>query len=325
MILKSKLELFKRIADWIDTEFLFARTVSVAVSGGVDSALVAAAACEAKGPENVVGLFRGIHSAPQHLKDARELAQVLGFSLYDLDFTSEYESIKKKFKCKSGELGKQWHDENSQYVKSSGFQIAYASFKSRFTTPLMGFMSKFVCGGGGAILGTGNFEEDVFLRYFDKFGDGAIDKSPIMGLLKVEVRQLVLFLKSLYGGAGIFEHIARKIPSADLWGVGDEHNDESELSSWAKAKGYKEARLTYGDLESEGTIAWATRQEDARGVIKGKNSNLTIHSLMQDFGYKRWQAETICFIREIEEESRHKDLGIPGLDRKTLIKEGFVG
>ena len=323
MLAKIPQEVLERIAVWIRGKTDFATNVSVALSGGVDSALVAAAACKARGSKNVVVSFRGIHSAPQHLRDAQEIACALGIDLVDIDLTDEYESMKAKVKQEFKKAGREWHDEDFSGKSTHYSQNAYQSCKSRFTTPLMGLMSKMACPKGGVILGTGNFEEDEFLRYYDKYGDGAIDFSPIIGLYKVEVRQLVLYLKDIYN-ADVFERVAYKIPSADLKGIGDAQSDEGDLTAQARARGYANARLTYGDLENEGTIAWVARQEDLSGIITGRNSLIGIEKMIALFGYQRWQAETVAFIREIERETRHKKSNIPGLERRTLIKEGYV-
>ncbi|MEW1957990.1 NAD+ synthase [Kineococcus sp. NPDC059986] len=56
------------------------RSVVIAVSGGIDSALVASLACDAIGPENVVGISLPSGYSSQHSKDdAEELATRCGF------------------------------------------------------------------------------------------------------------------------------------------------------------------------------------------------------------------------------------------------------
>jgi len=297
------------------------RTVSVAISGGVDSAVAAALAVIAKKPENVVGLWRGINSDPKHREDAIELARVLGIDLFVLDVTDEFDSILKKMKAEAVRLGRPWVDESSSRAKESGFQNAYASMRSRFTTPLIGFLSKAMDNGGGRIIGTGNAEEDGLLRYYDKFGDGAVDCNPLNGLLKVEVRQLAIHLAARFSEGEILKKIAHKLPSPDLHSTGDAHNDESEFSEWAKNMGFPNAKITYGDCEKEGTIAWVIRQEQKLQVI---SKDISLAELVTRYRYKQWEAETIRFIIEVEKNTRHKDLGLPGIPRDVLIEEGYV-
>ena len=324
MLAKTPEEVFERIVMWIREETAFATTVSVALSGGVDSTLVAAAACEARGAKNVFGFFRGIYSASEDWIDACEVASALGIRFHAVDFTDEYEDVKTKLKNSFRANKEEWYDEDSSGTTTHFSQNAYQSARSRFNTFLMGLLSKMVCPKGGVILGTGNFEEDIFLRYYDKFGDGAVDVRPIMGLYKMEVRQLVLHFKEIYN-ADVFERVAHKTPSANLRGIGSgTQSDEGDLTAQARARGYANARLTYGDLKNEGTIAWVARQEDLSGIITGRNHLIGIEDMIELFGYQRWQAETICFIREFESETRHKNFNIPGLERKTLIEEGCV-
>ncbi len=296
--------------------------VFVAISGGVDSTVVAAILCRAFGSENVVGLFRDIKSNPKHKEDARTLKEVLGFKLIEIDANPFYENFLKQAREQFAREGLEWFLENAQEATESGWVNAYASLKSRFTTPLAGFIAKAIDGGRGRVFGTGNLEEDRLLRYYDKFGDGAVDNNILNGLTKMEVRQIALFFaKDLE--ADIFRKIAYKLPSADLQANGDEHNDESELTAWARAMGF-DIRLSYGTPEQEGNIAWAIKEDMDKGVIRGYKSNLSAHNLKKEFNYSDEQIKLIMFMRKIERITRHKDLGLPGLPREQLRKEKLV-
>ncbi|MFC1756812.1 NAD(+) synthase, partial [Patescibacteria group bacterium] len=204
--------------------------VFVAVSGGVDSSLVVAILCKAFGPENVVGLYRDIQNDKKHKQDVELLKEKFGFKLISLDLNDLYDELLEKMKQQFDVNGLEWD--------GSGFTSAYASLKSRFTTPLSGFISKAIDNGNGRIFGTGNGEEDGYLRYFDKYGDGAVDNNILAGLNKAEVRQLAGFM-------GVPKNIITKLPSADLEGSGDEHNDEGQLTEWAKDLGYN-IKISYG-------------------------------------------------------------------------------
>lgn len=324
MIIKPIKELVERLEQGIMDLTQGCQTVVVAVSGGVDSSVTATLARMAKGARNVVGLWRGINSDPRHQNDAHELAKAIGIDLFEIDITKEFESIVNKLNLEARRLGRTWIDEANPRARKTGWQGAYASMRSRLTTPLAGFLAKAMDCGQGRVIGTGNAEEDVLLRYFDKFGDGAVDCNPINGLLKSEVRQIAIYLSKQFPGGQILERIAHKLPSADLLGIGDEHNDEDELSRWAKEMGYPNARITYGGIEKEGTIAWVLRQENDFGVITGKLSRASANELVEAHMYEQWEAETICFVREIEKRTRHKDLGLPGIPRSTLLEEGYI-
>lgn len=293
--------------------------VFLAGSGGIDSSLVAAILCRAFGSENIVVLHRNVRSAGKHYEDVLALQQVFGFKLLYVDLNPVYDQLLAQIKEQFIKNDLVWVEENSPEANSSGFTNAYASLKSRLTTPIAGFIAKAVDGGNGRIFGTGNGEEDGLLRYFDKYGDGAVDNNILNGLTKAEVRQLARHL-------GVPEQIITKTPSADLEASGDDHNDESQLTKWAHNLGFN-INVSYGaaDGSVEGNIAWGWKEDVARGVITGENSELTEEELREaPFNYNKEQAETILFLRAIEKNTRHKVAPIPGLERSFLLESGLV-
>lgn len=293
------------------------KKVFVAVSGGIDSATVAAILCKAYGPENVVGMYRDIKSDKKHKIDVELLQKTLGFKVIFLDLNDIYVELLGKIKSEFKKNGLNFIEENEPFAEVGGFTSAYSSFKSRFTTPLAGFISKAVDGGRGRIFGTGNGEEDGFLRYFDKYGDGAVDNNLLAGLNKAEVRQLARHL-------GVPEKIITKLPSADLEGNGDKHNDEAQLTSWAKNLGYG-VKISYGSSDGleEGNVAWAWREDIKNGVVTGKNSKMTKKELTKKYRDTN-KVETILFLRDVEIMTRHKVLSIPGVKREELLEMGLV-
>lgn len=293
--------------------------VFMAGSGGIDSSLLAVILCDAFGPENVVVLFRDIRSNPDHLQDVKDLQKNLGFKLVFLDLNNIYDMLLDQIREQFVDLGLSWENENSINAEVSGFENAYVSLKSRMTTPIAGFISKAVDGGRGRIFGTGNGEEDGLLRYFDKFGDGAVDNNILNGLTKAEVRQLAIF------SGRVPMKIVKKIPSADLKANGNDHNDENELSSWAKKLGY-EIQVSYGasDGSSEGNIAWAWKQNMKYGVITGETSGLKDELYLAPYDYSEEQVQIIYFLRAVEKMTRHKIDPAPGLDRQILLNNKVV-
>mgnify|MGYP001613860648 CR=1 FL=1 len=72
------------------------------------------------------------------------------------------------------------------------------------------------------VVGTGNKVEDFGVGFFTKYGDGGVDISPIGDLLKSEVRELAKFLE-------VPEHIYSAIPTDGLWDDG--RTDEGQLGA----------------------------------------------------------------------------------------------
>lgn len=317
-MLKDPEKLLKAIMEKARVFAAGCKKVFVSVSGGVDSSVMVAVLCHSFRSENVVGLYRDIRSNPKHLKDVKLLQLVFGFKLIYINSNQMYDNFLVQVEEQFKKVGLTWADEGTKKADELGFSNAYASLKSRFTTPLAGFISKAIDHGQGRVFGTGNGEEDGLLRYFDKFGDGAVDINLLNGLTKAEVRQFARYL-------GVPERIVTKIPSADLKACGDDHNDEGELTYWAKKLGFN-IQLSYGtsDGSQEGNIAWAWKEEIKRGVICGKNSLLTQADLTDKMGYTFEQTQVILFLRQVEKNTRHKVEPIPGFLRKELTRRGIV-
>lgn len=294
------------------------KKVFVAGSGGVDSSLVIAILCEAFGAKNVVAVYRDIKSNPKHWKDIKLLQSIFRFKLCFIDANKIYDLLLRQLEDQFKKIGLPWAEEGALKANKLGFTSAYASLKSRLTTPISGFVAKAIDGGRGRIFGTGNGEEDGLLRYFDKYGDGAVDNNLLNGLTKGEVRQLALCM-------GVPAQIVTKIPNADLEARGDKHNDEDQLTNWAHRLGFN-IKISYGagDGSREGNIAWAWKQDRINGVIAGKLRNLAAEKLKKHFKYTKDEVNVILFLRAVEKSTRHKVEPILGLDRDTLEKLRLV-
>jgi len=150
----------------------------------------------------------------------------------------------------------------------------------------------------GIIVGTGNRSEDRITRYFQKFGDGCVDFSPIADLWKSEVYALFKFLAE--ENNGVMGPGAQAIydakPSADLWGADSGQEDEKELGisydeiEWADRE----------DVDSQGEGAWG---QPMPGII-------FLDSHPEE--HERWgsytprQQEVIKTLHRMEKTSRHK-------------------
>jgi NAD+ synthase/NAD+ synthase (glutamine-hydrolysing) len=89
--------------------------VIIGLSGGIDSALTAAIAAEAVGPENVIGVgMPGPYSSPGSIEDARILAENLGIRFELLSITEICESYRRALKDVFAGLKEDVTEENIQ-------------------------------------------------------------------------------------------------------------------------------------------------------------------------------------------------------------------
>ena len=167
----------------------------VGVSGGVDSAVAVALACEALGPENVLGLFTPYRSAAEEsLGYARTLAQRFHFTLETVPITAQIDDYFAKLpKVDRIRIGNKMARER----KSIEYDRSWPD---------------------GLVIGTSN-KTELLLGYGTQFGDMASAINPIGDLYKTQVRELALHI-------GIPEEIVHRVPTAELW-VGQ--TDEGEL------------------------------------------------------------------------------------------------
>ncbi|CAA9325468.1 NAD synthetase / Glutamine amidotransferase chain of NAD synthetase [uncultured Microcoleus sp.] len=181
--------------------------VVLGLSGGIDSALVAAIASCAIGPENVLGvLMPSPYSSDHSVNDALELAQNLGMAIEQLpigDLMTTYD----------GTLG-------DLFVNTT-FGIAEENIQSRIRgNLLMAISNKF----GHLLLSTGN-KSEMSVGYCTLYGDMNGGLAVISDVPKTRVYSLCRWLNSelklgkdeaLLGKEIIPVNIINKAPSAEL-------------------------------------------------------------------------------------------------------------
>ena len=172
----------------------FERAV-LALSGGIDSALVAYLVASAIGPAQLLCVLMPYRtSSPASRVDAEEVVRALGCVAEVVDITPMVD----------GYFGP---DSDASALRRGNFaarmrmSVAY----DRSVT------------WGGLVVGTGNKTEGL-IGYTTIFGDNASAFNPIGDLYKSQVRQMAVAL-------GVPISIIRKAPSADLW---PGQTDESE-------------------------------------------------------------------------------------------------
>ena len=170
----------------------------VAISGGIDSALVATLASRVV---DVYGLILpdGASSRKEDMEHAEDLAKSLGIDYEVIDIGGIVQSVYK----------------SRPKVGPEECRLAYANVKSR-TRMIMNYFAANL--DGRVVLGTGN-KTELMLGYFTKYGDGGVDLLPIGDLYKTRVWQLSRYV-------GVPEHIVTKAPSAGLW---EGQTDEAEI------------------------------------------------------------------------------------------------
>lgn len=186
-----------KIVNWIKKQLKSAGTkgIVMGLSGGVDSAVVAALAKEAVGRNRILALILPCHSQVQDIKDARLIAKQLGIKTKTIDLSKVYDSLIK--------------------ILPSASNLAKANLKPRLRMLVLYYFANKL---NYLVCGTGN-KSELMVGYFTKHGDGATDILPIGGLLKTQVRRLAKEL-------GIPKHIIAKPPTAGLW---PGQTDEGEM------------------------------------------------------------------------------------------------
>lgn len=170
--------------------------VVLGLSGGVDSALVAAIAKEALGSENVKGvMMTSPYTSQASIDDAVKLAANLKIELFDLPIQKSMESYEKSLEEVFKDQQKDITEENIQ-----------ARIRGNF---LMALSNKF----GWIVLATGN-KSEMSVGYSTLYGDLAGGIAPIKDVPKTVVYELCRYINK--DEEIIPENIITKAPSAEL-------------------------------------------------------------------------------------------------------------
>jgi len=164
----------------------FERAV-LALSGGIDSALVAYLVASAIGPERLLCVLMPYRtSSPDSKADAEAVVHALGCASEVVDITPMVD----------GYFG----------VDSDASALRRGNFAARMRMSVVYDRS---VTWSGLVVGTSNKTEGL-IGYTTIFGDNASAFNPIGDLYKSQVRQLAVAM-------GVPTTIIRKAPSADLW------------------------------------------------------------------------------------------------------------
>jgi NAD+ synthase len=174
----------------------------VALSGGVDSSVVAALAHDVVNTKALILPEKGVTSA-QDVLDATFIAEAYDLPLTIIEISDLVNCFKESVKP------------ILPVHRLHRLSIAEANLKPRIRMALNYVASN---ADRRLVLGTGNRTE-LLTGYFTKYGDGGVDVQPIGNLYKTQVFQLARHVN-------IPDRIISKAPSAGLW-LGQ--TDEEEL------------------------------------------------------------------------------------------------
>lgn len=207
------------------------------ISGGKDSAVVAAIMCASIGAENVLGVTLPCHSKNQDKTDALLVSEAFGFELVDLDLTDAFEAIKDKVDL----LGEFTEEEtlNSDINLKPRLRMSAVYYLAALKTALT--HRTYI------VAGTSN-KSELFVGYFTKGGDSVHDIGVLTDFTVDEVIKIGEYLK-------VPEKVLYKTPSDGL----SNKSDEEKLG------------VTYKDIEK--FMNGEELPEYVRGKIKKLHNN----------------------------------------------------
>jgi len=173
-------------------------TAVIGLSGGIDSALVAAVAVEALGSRNVVGVFMpSQYSSRESGEDARELARNLGIRILEVPIQDTFDAYLRTLRCLFARTRQDVTEENLQ-----------ARIRGNL---LMALSNKF----GWLVLTTGN-KSEMSAGYATLYGDMAGGFAVIKDVPKTMVYGICRCVNRLAGRTVIPRRVMTKAPTAEL-------------------------------------------------------------------------------------------------------------
>jgi len=245
--------------------------VVIGLSGGVDSALTAAVAADALGPESVIGVrMPSRYTSPESLEDAGLVAEALGVQLLDFPIEPAHRAFEQ--------------------ILAGAFEgtkpgVAEENLQPRIRMTILHALSnKF----GYIVLTTGN-KSEIATGYGTLYGDMAGGFAVLKDIFKTTVYELSRYRNSV--GPAIPERILVKPPSAELK---PGQKDQDSLPPYEELdpilRGYVEEDLTPDELVAAGhrpeTVARVIQLVD-RSEYKRRQSPPGVKITPRAFGRDR--------------------------------------
>ena len=172
------------------------KKVLIGLSGGVDSALTAAVAADALGPDNVIGVrMPSRHTSNESLDDAAELAENLGIQLMDFPIDPAHRGFEEIL---------------AGAFKGTVPGVAEENIQPRIRMTILHALSNKL---GYIVLSTGN-KSELATGYGTLYGDIAGGYAVLKDLTKTTVYELCRYRNSL--SHVIPDNVITKPPSAEL-------------------------------------------------------------------------------------------------------------
>ncbi|MGD0571624.1 MAG: NAD+ synthase [Sedimentisphaerales bacterium] len=209
--------------------------VLIGLSGGIDSALTAAIAVAALGPENVIGItMPSKFNSVETIGDAEKCAKNLGIKFMTIPIGSVLEQF------------------NGSLEKVDGWDsrgLAYENLQARIRgTILMSLSNQF----GALVLTTGN-KSEIAVGYTTLYGDTAGGFAVIKDVFKTMVYKLSHYINEINGREIIPKSVIERVPTAELRPNQKDSDSLPEYDLLDKIlKGYVEEDKSARQLIAEG-------------------------------------------------------------------------
>ncbi len=211
------------------------KEIVIGVSGGIDSALTAALAVEALGPERVHCVsMPSRYSSEETQRDAKKLAESLGTSFQEIPIDPIFDGFAKALEPAFGDRETDITEENLQ-ARIRG-------------TLLMALSNKF----GWLVVATGN-KSELSVGYSTLYGDMAGGFALLKDVFKTDVFRLARHLNERADRELIPESVIERVPSAELR---EDQKDEDSLPPYAALdkvlEAYVEEDRSQEDMTTDG-------------------------------------------------------------------------